>query len=127
MTRLARLCTLLVCYAGLNACNPDDPCDPGYVADHGACLRQARPKSDNDAGAPSTDAATPFDVNDFGYTCATDADCGGSAPSCGAPRLPICTAVNCLTGMGRCPDTWNCLDVSSWTPDPKIQSVCVNF
>lgn len=125
MSRRAVRGLLLLLVCGWLGCEPDDPCDPGYYADHGACLRMAPPKTD--AGEAPGDAAMPFNESDFGYSCTSDADCGGSAPSCGAPRLPICTAINCLTGGGRCPASWNCLDISTWTPDPKIQSVCVNF
>ena len=105
------------------ACDPDDPCDPGYYADHGACLMP--PPKREDAGL--VDGAVPFNESDFGYVCSSNADCGGSAPTCGAPQLPICTAVNCLAGATRCPTGWNCLDISAWTPDPSVQSVCVNF
>jgi len=127
MNRRGLLCTLLLCCGALlAACDPDDPCDPGYFEDYGVCLRKA-PRVERDAGADAGDAAEPFDESDFGYTCSSDADCGGSAPSCGAPRLPICTVINCLDGASRCPASWTCLDISSWTPDPKIQSVCVNL
>lgn len=115
---------LLAC--GPWSCAPSDPCDPGYYADHGACLRMA-PNKMNEHDAGTSDAAAAFDESDFGYSCTTDADCGGSAPACGAPRLPICTAINCLNGQSRCPTDWMCLDVSAWTPDPKIQSVCVKL
>jgi len=126
MTSGERVCVLFLLLAcALWGCEPDDPCDPGFTADHGACLRMAPKMVEQDAG--TSDAAAEFDESDFGYSCTTDADCGGSAPACGAPRLPICTAINCLNGQSRCPSNWMCLDVSSWTPDPKIQSVCVNL
>jgi hypothetical protein len=127
VNRRGRLVALLLCSACFLACDPSDPCDPGYYADHGACLLPS-PRRDGSGDAGTDDAGPqPFNEKDFGYACATDADCGGSAPSCGAPQLPVCTAINCLGGAVRCPSTWNCLDVSAWTPDPAIQSVCVNF
>jgi hypothetical protein len=113
--------------ACLPACDPTDACDPGYYADHGACFLPRPPRDPSADAGSAPDGAVPFNEQDFGYACTTDADCGGSAPRCGSPQLPICTAVNCLSGEGRCPATWKCLDVSTWTPDPKIQSVCVNF
>ena len=114
------------------ACDPDDPCDPGYYADHGLCVRDTTaPSPAADSGA---DDAGPGGVTfanddtDFGRPCAVQEDCGGKAPACGAPQLPLCTAVNCLQGESECPADWTCLDVSSWTQaSPDVTSICVQF
>lgn len=126
---------LCVC-AGLGACDPDDPCDPGYYPDHGACLRTAASpdagsagraaEADADAGE-SYGAKPPFNAADFGTACSTDADCRGSAPVCGGAMFPICTAVNCKDGSVACPESWTCLDIAAFSPDPTIRSACVQL
>jgi hypothetical protein len=112
--------------SALVACDPDNPCgDPSYYADHGMCLRVVHPAdggADDDAGP---DAARPD--TEFGAPCTTSADCGGRAPVCGAPMLPVCTVTNCLEKNLACPPTWTCFDVSAWTTDPEVQSVCVRL
>ena len=116
------------------ACDPDDPCDPGYYADHGLCVRNmAPPRPAADGGAEGEDAGsgdTVFsnDDSDFGRPCEVQTDCGGKAPECGAPELPLCTAINCLQGESQCPADWICLDISSWErPYPYVKSICVQY
>jgi len=113
------------------ACDPDDPCDPGYYADHGLCVRRPdTPKLDADGGVVEDDAGGGYanDDSDFGRPCATQEDCGGKAPECGAPQLPLCTAINCLQGESQCPVNWTCLDISSWErPYPYVLSICVQL
>lgn len=121
----------LVVVTLLFACDPEHPCDPGYRADHGVCLKESvavRPDADggSDDGGPVPSFGAAEDV--FGRTCEKASDCGGKAPVCGAPMLPLCTAVNCLEGDSECPDDWTCLDVSSWErPVPEIKSICVKL
>jgi hypothetical protein len=60
----------------------------------------------------------------FGKTCEVPADCGGDAPICAAPQLPICTQILCGVGEeneGACPAAWQCLSV------PPNPSVCYKF
>ena len=113
------------------ACDPDDPCDPGYYADHGLCVRiTTTPEPEADGGADDAGPGGGFanDDSDFGRPCEVQEDCGGKAPDCGAPQLPLCTAVNCLQGQSQCPASWTCLDISSWErPYPDIKSLCVRL
>jgi hypothetical protein len=112
----------------LGACDPSDPCDPGYYADHGACYRLAAGDAAVDDDAGSEPAADAGRYAGFGDSCSKQSDCPPSAPACGAPMLPVCTVVNCLDkGPGVCPPGWNCMDVKAVSPDPAIESVCVNF
>jgi hypothetical protein len=116
---------------GLLACDPEHPCDPGYKADHGVCLREnggSGPEADG--GSEDAGPAESYDNDDsaFGRTCEKQSDCGGKAPVCGAPMLPLCTAVNCMQGESQCPATWTCLDISNWErPDPSVKSICVQL
>jgi hypothetical protein len=112
------------------ACDPEHPCERGYHADHGACYL-------DDAGIGPGDASSDEDAaagggggeaTGFGKACTTMADCGGDAPLCGGAMLPFCTAVDCMAdGKDLCPSGWRCLDVSQFSPDPNIKTVCVNF
>ena len=117
---------LLVFGCASFACQPSDPCDPGQYADHGACypIHDAA-ADDEDAGG---DAGTEDRYAGFGKSCTQSSDCPETAPSCGAPMLPLCTVVNCLAmGAGACPPDWTCMDVKDLSPDPSVESVCVNF
>lgn len=123
---------MLVFALGAAACDPDNPCDPGYSADHGICI----PSVDSwtpDAGSGDDDDAGPGagSANGdtyFGKPCEVMQDCGGKAPMCGAPMLPLCTAINCLEGESECPGDWTCLDISSWErPYPEVKSICVKI
>ena len=112
------------------ACDPDDPCDPGYYADHGLCVLDTdTPRPEADGGAEDDDAGGfANDDGDFGRPCETQEDCGGKAPECGAPQLPLCTAINCLQGESQCPANWTCLDISNWErPYPYVLSICVKL
>ena len=132
MRARARLFMLALCgVVSWAACDPDDPCDPGYVADHGVCVRTMElPRTDADGGAGDAGADGGFanDDSDFGRPCEVMQDCGGKAPMCGAPMLPLCTAINCLQGESQCPGDWTCLDVSSWAQAyPGVESLCIKF
>lgn len=122
---------LLWALCGATACDPDNPCDPGFYADHGVCVRIiAPPKPDADGGAEDAGPGGGFanDDSDFGRPCEVQEDCGGRAPECGAPMLPLCTAVGCLQGQSQCPADWQCLDISGWErPYPEVLSFCVKF
>lgn len=114
---------LLVVLA-LGACNPSDRCDPGYTVDHAACVPN-RPMNadDGDAGPKRFND----DYTDFGLSCATSADCGGAAPFCAAPNLPVCTQLDCLGNGKICPPDWLCMDVSAFSPDPRVSSLCIDL
>jgi hypothetical protein len=118
---------LLACVLASAACDPEDPCDKGYRADHGFCwLLDAGndwygdPEVD-DAGVPKSNPDATF-----GTECMLQSDCGGDAPVCGGPMLPICTVTNCEnTG---CPNGWTCIDVTKYMASaPGVTSVCINF
>lgn len=62
-------------------------------------------------------------TSDFGKSCTTASDCGGNAPICGAPQLPVCLNIMCSTGevnAGICPATWTCFPAGGGNP-----SACV--
>ncbi|MEY4578757.1 MAG: hypothetical protein RL701_3460 [Pseudomonadota bacterium] len=121
-----RACRVLMwcCLSIASACDPNDPCDPGHYADHGACYPQrAAPDASEESDAGS---ATPSYAG-FGKTCSSAADCTPEAPSCGAPTSPVCTAVNCMDKTGLCPPGWTCFDITSFTTDPTVTSACVEF
>lgn len=109
----------------LLGCRDDDPCDPGQVYKDSNCLPIPTGTGGSTAMPGSGGAGgTGSEASQFGKTCATADDCGGDAPVCGAPQLPICTQVLCAAGEaneGVCPPAWQCLTVA---PNP---SVCVNF
>lgn len=124
---------MLVCALGasMTACDPEDPCDPGYYADHGLCVRivdTRRPEAGSGEDDAGPGGGYANDDSDFGKPCDVQEDCGGNAPMCGAPMLPLCTAVNCMQGESQCPDDWTCLDISTWEgPYPEVKSLCVKL
>jgi hypothetical protein len=128
--RWSFVCAAVSLSLGSLACDPSDPCDPGYYADHGACYRQATGDASTqdaatlDAAAP--DAATAS-YEGFGKSCSKASDCSGAASSCGAPMSPMCTAINCLKMPKICPPDWQCIDVSAFSPDPNVTSACVKL
>jgi hypothetical protein len=110
------------------SCDPDQACDPGFYADHGGCypLDAAAPSDDDDAGGGNGGGGNPNAK--FGTPCSVQSDCGGVAPTCGAPQFPVCTAINCQAQpVNPCPATWTCLDVTAYTTDPSVTSVCVQL
>ena len=143
-TRLhAFLACVWVCTLALApACQPKDPCDPGYRVEHGECYaikKRAKPdagthkpsQGDDDAGTASTqtpaDAATAAPADPFegvGRNCAKASDCPASL-TCGAPNLPMCLKTNCLGDPNGCPPDWMCIDVGAASPFPSITSVCL--
>jgi hypothetical protein len=131
IARSAAFACALYCL-GLAACDPKDPCDRGYRADHGFCyLVDAGFDWANDAQVSENDSGAPLTNPDamFGSPCVLQSDCGGVAPVCGGPMLPICTAVNCLeTGTSTCPSGWQCIDVTKYNASgPGVTSVCIKF
>jgi hypothetical protein len=129
MSERMRLAALVIAIGVFAACDPSSPCDPGYYADHGACYLSSSGKHD---GAPDLDAgaedAQAGRYDGFGTACTQSSQCPASAPACGAPMLAVCTIVNCLDkGPDTCPPHWTCLDVKTLSPDPTVESVCVNF
>ncbi len=137
-SRLVRW-ALCVAAIGLTACDPSDPCDPGYYEEHGACRLfgaaanggdgdQADASQDDDGGesAEPADASNADPYASFGDECAEQADCP-SHLVCGAPQLAYCTAVSCLADASTCPPGWTCLDVTGSSPDPSVTSVCLNL
>lgn len=124
--RFAVLASVLSCLA-ITACDPSDACDRGYFADHGYCYL-------SDAGfdwrdASEEDDAGALDNNPsamFGTACVKQSDCGGVAPVCGGPMLPLCTQIQCI-GTSLCPTGWQCFDVTKYMQDvaPGVTSVCI--
>jgi hypothetical protein len=113
------------------ACDPDDACDKGYYADHGYCyvtdaqtdLMVVDGSADGDGGVPEQDPNAKF-----GKPCSLQSDCGGIAPVCGGPMLPVCTDINCMeSGRDTCPTGWLCVDVTKYSPAPGVVSACISF
>lgn len=141
MTTTRSACAaLLVTLALLGAaCDPSDPCDPGYYEEHGACYPIARPADDagdmstdegDDDGGALTDAEEPEPPADpyegFGDPCEEQSDCVNGLV-CGAPQLALCTQVNCLEDATICPPDWICYDTMGASPDPSVTSVCLDL
>lgn len=124
MRIIALACVLWSC--AIAACDPSDPCDPGYFEDHGYCYlldggfdwRDAA--LDEDGGADSNPNAT------FGSPCVKQSDCGGIAPICGGPMLPLCTQIQCLDTT-LCPAGWQCFDITKYAQEiaPGVTSACI--
>jgi hypothetical protein len=121
------------------ACDPSDPCDPGYYEEHGSCYPLARPPEDagdtgsdegDDDGGALTDAESTDPPADpyagFGDACEEQSDCPNGL-ICGAPQLALCTQVNCLDDATVCPPDWICYDTMGASPDPSVTSVCLNL
>jgi hypothetical protein len=120
--------------AGLG-CQPTNACGAGFAqGEDEQCRPVASPSAD--AGIPPTDggngvvedaaadAPTAPSGSSFGKTCASMADCGGDAPICGAPQLPMCTQIMCQAGeanAGACPADFTCLST------PGNPSVCLKM
>jgi hypothetical protein len=123
---MTRRTALSLVFVGLSlaACDPSDPCDPGYYSDHFFCLQIDASVGflpDEDAGGPDPSKNTAH-----GTPCSKPSDCGGEAPVCGAPQLPVCTTVECLVdGKDMCPSGWTCLDVTRYAAMLPVTSVCV--
>ena len=132
IARSAVFACALYCF-GLAACDPNDPCDSGYFADHGYCylldagfdwVSDAQ-VADEDGGLPSSNPNATF-----GLPCTLQSECGGKAPVCGGPMLPICTDINCMdTGANICPSGWQCIDITKYgtAAAPGVTSVCIKF
>ena len=113
------------CWFGLLACDPENACDSGYYADHGYCLRHVM----LDASVAEDGGEIMQNPNaTFGTSCTSHSDCGGEAPVCGGPLLPVCTTINCLdTGEDICPAPWTCVDVTKYMPGPGVTHTCVKL
>jgi hypothetical protein len=122
--------------AGQSACDPSDPCDPGYHEVHGACYKDDEPRDASDDpsggedGGHEADAASPDSPEAlyefFGDDCSDESGCP-DALICGAPELPMCTQVNCLDDESLCPPDWTCTDISAFSPDPNVASICLKM
>lgn len=118
------------------ACDPSDPCDPGYYEEHGACYAYPQPAVDagrdasaelDEDGGEVADAAPPADPYEgFGEACEEQSDCADGL-ICGAPQLALCTQVNCMEDPSICPPGWTCFDTTGVSPDPSVNSVCLNL
>jgi hypothetical protein len=126
--RRSALLAAVSCGLGLAACIPEDACDPGYIHDHGFCYKDAGLVYPTVDGSSEDGGESPGNPNaTFGTPCDSQDDCGGIAPVCGGPELPICTNINCLDDRELCPSDWQCLDIKKYGQLPGIDSVCVDF
>ena len=124
-----------------SACDPDDPCRGDYIhnsryavclplpPDGGTAEEDQGPAPEEDPSAEDGDPTAERENGDeipFGTTCATDDDCGGSAPYCvNEPIVLGCTNVLCGAGeanAGICPGDWTCVPAMGTNP-----SACVQF
>jgi hypothetical protein len=132
IARLAVFVWTLACCSALAGCDPSDACDRGYYADHGFCylsdggfdwVSDAQTTDGEDGGAPTQNPNAKF-----GTPCTLQSECGGTAPVCGGPMLPVCTQINCLDDSTLCPDGWTCIDVTKYMASaPGVNSVCINL
>lgn len=133
--RIVRL-LLIAGLAAIGACDPSDPCDPGFYEEHGACYPNPRSADagdddarvdegdDDDGGAGEPEPTDPYEG--FGDPCEEQSDCVDGL-ICGAPQLALCTQVNCLDDPSICPPDWICYDTMGMSPDPNVDSVCLDF
>jgi len=126
-----RFCLVLAVFscAVSAGCDLGDVCDPGYKEEYGACLRIPMPAPDGGskrADAAASDAAASTGGSaEIGDECEAEGDCANGL-RCGAPMLAYCTRANCLEpGSEGCPSDWTCLDVTGFSPDPAVGSICL--
>jgi hypothetical protein len=110
------------------ACDPEQACEPGFRATFGSCVAitpadAGKAKSDSggddDGGAGSCEPYARF-----GDACQTNDQCGCGAPTCMTDPLFYCSVTNCMGDTTVCPPGWNCLDVSQFSTDPSVTSIC---
>jgi len=115
---------MLAFAAGAQGCW-EDGCDPGQLLVDNVCV--AAPSTAMDAGADGDadaerDAATDPGVDaaalGFGAACATDDDCPAPTDFCARPlgEPSFCTRQGCDDERVRCPDGWECKDLSKIFP-----------
>jgi hypothetical protein len=131
----------------LLACDPSDPCDPGQEEKLGTCKPSANPSKPDDLGDAESpaegmdagvespgemirgDAAEPPDLCledpyiTYNKSCTEDSDCRCAANVC-APTLNRCAILNCMKGEHPCPKGSKCIDISAFSPNPDVTSMC---
>lgn len=129
IARLAVVLSTLGCVVAIAGCDPKRPCDEGYFADHGFCyLVDAGTDWFVDGAVGLDDGGTVEQNPDatYGTPCKLQSDCGGVAPVCGGPMLPLCTTINCESA--GCPSGWSCIDVTKYPGvAPGVMSVCIEI
>lgn len=125
LLRFALGAVLAAASAALAACEDDSPCDPGQVYRNSACY-PAPTATGGSTGNPGDGAAgeTSGETSQFGKSCTSQDECGGDAPICGAPQLPMCTQINCAEGeanAGACPPDWMCISPGGSTPSACVK------
>jgi hypothetical protein len=125
----------LMALGSTGACDMSDPCDPGYHEELGVCHPPPPPdagRKSADAGSSADDAAAgdasaPRDPHEgFGDPCMDRNECPDGFV-CGAPMLPMCTRTNCMDDATICPPGWTCFDTTGVSPDPSVNSICLDL
>lgn len=111
---------LFVVFFLVGACDPENPCPPGWNAVRGACFD---PDAAVDTGTPQTcDPEDPY--SGFGVTCAEQDSCECAADVCNT-NSGVCTRINCHDDASICPSGWTCLTLPR-LPEvpPDVLSMC---
>ena len=116
--RLVLLCAVAL---AIEACDPDDPCDPDQIYSYGLCYITSPDAGVPDAlpGAPDAREVAP------GTDCGSNADCSPSASFCAilpGASVGYCTPTGCKADPSVCPAGWGCFDIA--TIYPGQPSIC---
>jgi len=118
-------------------CSVAEPCDPGQqvneigfcavpVAAGGAAAGGSSAAGEAGDSAGAADAPVCEDPAKFGDECTQSTECHCVVDYCALqPGMPtgICTRTGCLEDPSICPETWQCLDLSTF--GPGLPSLCV--
>lgn len=110
---------LLSAVVALAACDDHEACDPGQQYRAGICYQDmdAAPEAAADAGGEA--------AAEFGDPCVETSECGGPTDYCAIrPGEPVgyCTRVGCIEEPSICPQDWDCLDLSVFSPE--LPAIC---
>lgn len=125
------------------ACQPDDPCDPGFEVRISGCVPvdagvgdggdgDGDGDRDGDASDSGVDEPGQCEAGEgsddaFGAACQTDADCDCPAPVCLTMGLDYCSRVGCMDSAEPCPDGYNCVGIPEAYQMDGISSVCLKL
>lgn len=137
----------LLTAAMVAACQPSDPCDPGFREELSQCVpipvdaahvdASAGDGEDDDAGAEPVDAAAATGMDEcvpgegpaenFGASCMTDDDCACPAPVCLPSPLGYCSQGQCQDDPDTCPSGFTCFEVPAALQQDGITHICLRM